>query len=220
MAVDLCMSWVDEHDIPVNTRVRVITQNSYRSANLVGKLGTVKFGKSIYDKLGIEMDNARNNRSALGLFYFRPDEIEIVTDNIKEENNMAINTTNITGYTQAIRVKFIDDSSPCGCVYASFEPELKVGDLVVVKPAHHKIALARVHEILEGTDYETAREVVSKVCTDDYNERVKVRTQVAELKAKMQERARQLQDIALYQMLAKDDPAMQALLDEYQALKK
>jgi hypothetical protein len=205
-------------DIALGTRVRITRKcRKYLRFDLIGKVGIIRSNYGA--NLAIEFDDVKNPKSGYGYFYFNKSLITPVEDNM-EENNMAINTTNITGYTQAIRVKFIDDSSPCSCVYASFEPELKVGDLVVVKPAHHKIALARVHEILEGTDYETTREVVSKVYTDDYNERVKVRTQVAELMAKMQERARQLQDIALYQMLAKDDPAMQALLNEYQALKK
>lgn len=211
----------DDGVIHVNTRVRVISQGRYKKANIVGRFGTVRTDNSIYDTLGIALDDIRNNYSALGVFYLKPNEIEVVTDNdIMEENNMAINVDNITGYTQAIKIKFVDDSRPCGYVYASFEPELKVGDLVVVKPAHHDISLARVEEILEGTDYETKREVISKVDTAAYNARVKLRNQTAELKAKMQERAKQLQDIALYQMLAKDDPAMQALLDEYQALGK
>ena len=210
----------DDDIIPTNTRVRVIAQDSYSYRNFIGKLGRVRYNSPVYDKLGIELDGIRNGRSSLGVFYFRRDEIEIVTDNDLEENNMAINVDNITGYTQAIKIKFVDDSRPCGYVYASFEPELKVGDLVVVKPAHHDIALARVDEILEGTDYEIKREVICKVDTSAYSQRVKLRNQAAELKAKMQERARQLQDIALYQMLAKDDPAMQALLDEYQALGK
>lgn len=211
-------------DIALGTRVRITRKcRKYLRFDLIGKVGIIRSNYGA--NLAIEFDDVKNPKSGYGYFYFNKSLITPVEDNM-EENNMAINTTNttnttnITGYVQAIRVKFIDDSSPCGCVYASFEPELKVGDLVVVKPAHLKIALARVDEILEGTDYETAREVVSKVATEAYNERVKVRTQVAELKAKMQERARQLQDIALYQMLAKDDPAMQALLDEYQALKK
>ena len=204
--------------IPCDTRVRVIKNGSYRSKNLVGKLGTVKYNSSQWNKLGIELDNIRNDRSCLGVFYFRSDEIEIATNDIMEGNNMATNVNNITNYLNAIKIKFIGDSSPCGYIYASFEPDLKVGDLVVVKPAHHSINLARVDEILEGNNHETTREVVCKVDTTAYNERVKIRNQAAELKAKMQERAKQLQDIALYQMLAKDDPEMQVLLNEYRSL--
>lgn len=200
-------------------RVKVSAYHSkYKHISFSGFVGTVRSAISGYS-IAVEFDCIRNKASEYGYFYFSPEELKLV-DNNMEENNMVVYADNITGYTQAIKIKFVDDSRPCGYVYASFEPELKVGDLVVVKPAHHDIALARVDEILEGTDYETKREVICTVDTSAYSQRVKLRNQAAELKAKMQERARQLQDIALYQMLAKDDPAMQALLDEYQALGK
>lgn len=209
--------------IPVNTRVRVIAveagpNGDYKSKILIGKLGTIKLKCDSYGKFGIELDDIQNNRSCLGLFYFRPEEIEVVINHDNEEDNMTVSTTNITGYVNAIRVKYIGESNRCSYVFASFEPDLQVGDLVVVKPAHHSISLARVDEILEGTDYETVREVVSKVDTSAYNERVKVRNQVAELKAKMEARARQLQDISLYQLLAKNDSEMQELLAQYQSI--
>jgi hypothetical protein len=53
-----------------------------------------------------------------------------------------------------------------------------------------------------------------------FDYRVSVRKQAAELKAKMQERAKQLQDIALYQMLAKEDSEMMELLGQFQSLPK
>ena len=216
---DMLVHLIDgEVNIPCDTRVRVIKNGSYKYRDLVGKLGTVKYNSPQWNRLGIELDDLRNGRSCLGVFYFKSDEIEIVTNDIMEENDMATNINNITGYKQAIYVKFIGDSNMCGYVYASFEDKLEVGDLVVVKPAHHSINLARVEEILDGTDYETTREVVCKVDTTAYNERVKVRNQAAELKAKMEERARKLQDVALYKMLAENDPEMQDLLNRYQSL--
>lgn len=45
-----------------------------------------------------------------------------------------------------------------------------------------------------------------------------MRNKAAELKAKMEARAKQLQDIALYKMLAENDPDMAELLNEYQAI--
>ena len=201
-------------------RVQVCRLVSYRNRKIVGKLefayGTVERVEIHWGKIAVRIDNLNNDLSSSGLFYFTASELEIVND-IKEENNMS-NTTKITNYLNAIKIKFVDDVNVCSCVYANFEPDLKVGDLVVVKPAHHKIALARVEEILEGNNYETSREVVSKVDTSYYNERVKIREQAAELKAKMEERARKLQDIALYQMLAENDPDMQKLLEEYRSL--
>lgn len=88
----------------------------------------------------------------------------------------------------------------------------------MVKSLHHGYGLAIVTEILHQNDIQTPREIVAKVDTEAYDNREKSRKLAAELKAKMQERAKQLQDIALYQMLAKEDSEMQDLLNCYQNL--
>lgn len=72
--------------------------------------------------------------------------------------------------------------------------------------------------MLIKNDVALEREIVSIVDTAEYDARVAQRKLAADLKAKMQERAKKLQDVALYQMLAKDDPEMAALLSEYQNL--
>ena len=82
------------------------------------------------------------------------------------------------------------------------------------------MGVATVVEIIDKADVnvDIDREVVAKVDMRPYDYRVATRAKAAELKTKMQERAKKLQDIALYQMLAKDDADMLALLQEYQAL--
>lgn len=203
-------------DIALGTRVRINSLGKkYRRFDLVGKIGIIR--SNYGTNLAIEIDDLKNPASGYGYFYLSKNRFTPLGDddcNNEEENDML----NITNYVNAIKIKFIGESCVCSQVYASFEPDLKVGDLVVVKPAHHSINLARVEEILEGTNYETTREVVAKVDTEAYNQRVKIRNQVAELKSQMEARARKLQDIALYQMLAKDDSEMKELVAQYQAL--
>lgn len=203
------------YDIGTKIRITAIP-TKYKNYDLYGKTGIVR--STHVNNMAILVDGVSNRSSGWGYFYL-PAHCITHVDN-KEDNNMIIDCNNIKNYLNAVKIKFIGDCNPCKYVYANFESDVKVGDLVVVKPAHHAISLARVEEILEGNDYETTREVVAKVYTDYYDDRVKTRNQAAELKAKMQERARQLQDIALYQMLAKDDPDMQTLLNEYQSLAK
>jgi hypothetical protein len=60
-----------------------------------------------------------------------------------------------------------------------------------------------------------SREVVCKIDTTDYKARVETRKKAAELKAKMQERAKKLQDIAIYKMLAEKDDEMAQLLADF-----
>lgn len=177
--------------------------------------GTVR---SVYaDDIGVVLDDIKNHRSVFGAFYFGSRQVKVINDDM-EDTTMVI--SNIKNYLNVVRVRFRGEAKPCNHLYANFEPDLNVGDLVVVKPAHHDITVAKVEEIIEGDNLEVQREIVAKVNTEAYDNRVAVRKQAAELKAKMEERAKQLQDVALYKMLAENDPAMMELLNEYQALTK
>lgn len=202
----------------IGDRVMVFKCDSYKRKNLAGTFGVVKDIMD-YDggKFAVELDGVRNTLSSKGYHYFKPHELVIINDfksHVKENDTMP----NITNYFNAVKIQFIGDTMPCKYIYANFDSYLKVGHLCVVKPAHHGIALAKVVEILDGNDYETPREIVSIVDTSFYDERVKAREKLAELKSQMEKRAKQLQDIALYEMLAKDDPAMMDLLNQYRSL--
>lgn len=199
-------------------RVKLIEQRAYKRYNLLNAIGTVEADYG-YGKVVVKFDGVRNNSSSRGVFYCYPADLVIVNDDnniIMEENNTM---SKITNYLNAVRIQYVDNSAPSSYIYANFEPDLKVGDLCVIQSAHHGLGLARVTEVLEGNSFDiSSREVVAKVYDDFYKERVANRKKAAEIKAKMQERAKQLQDIALYQMLAKDDPEMMELLNAYQAV--
>ena len=127
----------------------------------------------------------------------------------------------LTNYVNVAEVSFLNDNTAFRTFeYANYEPDLAVGDLVVVKSAHHGMGLAEVIDIKERTSNDLYREIVAKVDTAGYNKRVDQREKAAELKAKMQERAKQLQDIVLYQTLAKEDPEMAQLLGDFMTLNK
>jgi hypothetical protein len=200
---------------------RIVVANnrySYKNKNLIGKFGTVienQYGQ--YGKIIVNLDDEYNLRATGGRFYFKPSELSLVNDSasdIEEDNTMQ----NITNYVNITKMRFIDGNNSSTYDYANFDPELKEGDLCVVKSAHHGLGIAKVVEFVDQNDIQTQREIVAKVDTTAYDARVANRAKAAELKAKMKERAKQLQDIALYQMLAKDDADMMALLAEYQAI--
>lgn len=207
-----------DKDIHEGMRVVVnANQTSYKKSYL-GCPGTVIKDLTFpYDKFEVALDGEDNVRSMSGHFYFKGFELSAATDNtidILEENNMQ----NITNYLNIAKIRFIDGNNSSTYEYANFDPSLKEGDMCVVKSAHNGLGVATVVEIINRTDIQTLREVVAKVDTEAYDLRVANRAQMAELKGKMKERAKQLQDIALYQMLAKDDPDMAALLNEYQSI--
>lgn len=197
-----------------NKRVRVIRQHRYGYLNLIGKTGTVI---NVYgSQITVLLDDIRNDKSCRGYFYLSPNDLQVVNEcenDITEENNMY----KITNYVNVAKVRFVDTESDCEHGFANFDPYINVGDLCVVKTVHG-LTLAKIVEIIDRNDLTLEREIVAKVNTDAYDLRVETRAKAAELKSKMQERAKQLQDIALYRILAKDDPEMLKLLSEYHTL--
>lgn len=198
------------------SRVEVVRCNSYKKYNYKGKMGTViRNAYSTYGKILVDLDTESNPYGAMGYFYFKPYELSLVNENdILEENNMQ----NVINYYNIAKVKYLDSDKPSSYSYANFDTTLVEGDLCVVASAHHGLGLARVTEIIHENNIQTPREIVARVDTTDYDFRVESRKNAAELKAKMQERAKQLQDVALYQMLAEKDPEMMELLNRYQSL--
>lgn len=202
-------------DLRTGMRVKVVRQHKYMNTRLIGKVGTVRnpYGAEI----SVRIDGMQNTYSATGLFYLRASELEIINENdiVMEEN---VDMPNVTNYLNTVKIQYVDNVTPSNYIYANYDPDVKVGDLCVIKSSHHGLGLARITEIIDRNDFETCREVVAKVNTECYDERVACRAKAAELKAKMQDRAKKLQDIALYQMLAEKDSAMMELLTEYQAV--
>ena len=208
--------WHDyKNGFTTGMRVQVVNQHKYRNTNLIGKIGTIKSGYGT--EVSVMLDGMRNHYSGTGAFYFKASELKIIEEcnnNIEENNNMP----NVTNYVNAVKIQYVDNVSPSSFIYANFIEDITVGDLCVIKSGHHGLGLAHIVEVIDSNSFETPREVVARVDISDYNDRVEKRVRAAELKDKMKERAKKLQDIALYQMLAKDDPEMMALLEEYQAL--
>jgi len=60
--------------------------------------------------------------------------------------------------------------------------------------------------------------VIQKVDLDGHTTRLEKEKKMAELKLKMEKRRKELQEIEIYQILAKEDEGMAELLKEYQGL--
>lgn len=206
------------HTFKAGDRVVCKYQSKYREYDLDGRKGTIGHAYYASKEIPVYFDDVVNEHSGKGCFYLDPCYLEVYNDEskrIKEETTME----NITNYLNIAKIRFLDTSSSRTYEYANFDPALRPRDLCVAEGTNGKW-LAVVEDIVPRNDVNLQREVVARVDTTAYDERVANRKKAAEIKAKMQERAKQLQDIALYQMLAKDDPAMLELLNEYQAIPK
>lgn len=207
-------------------RVRVIRQSKYRKEELLGRTGTV-FADS-GTNVAVHLDGIKNHRSSYDCFYFKPNEVKLIRES-EEANNEPMEEKTmepITNYLNIATVCPINDPRTM-YYYANYDPNLAVDDICVATSARRTkldplstsgFIVAKVIGIEDASAHDVTGEIVSRVDISDYTDRVESRIKAAELKEKMEARAKQLQDIALYQMLAKDDPDMAALLAEYQGL--
>lgn len=202
----------------IGKRVRIKKAGHYkkRYKSILGAVGVIR---SIWstDNLGVEIDGVENEASKYGYFYFKLSEIELIDDeNDKTKNDEGENEMNkVENYLNVAVVQFMDGGNPNTYEYANFEPDLAAGDCCIVMTAHHGMSLARVVEMRASTEAALYREIVAKFDLAPYEARCEKRKKAAELKAKMRERAKQLQDIGLYHILARDDQAMAQLLQDY-----
>lgn len=202
----------------VGQRVKVVDAGTY-GISYFGETGVIVNPYST-ESIAVLLDSKFNRRSQHGCFYFSVDQLELIETN-NTKNTGEEEMEKLTNYVNVAEVSFLNDNTAFRTFeYANYEPDLAVGDLVVVKSAHHGMGLAEVIDIKERTSNDLYREIVAKVDTAGYNKRVDQREKAAELKAKMQERAKQLQDIVLYQTLAKEDPEMAQLLGDFMTLNK
>lgn len=102
-------------------------------------------------------------------------------------------------------------------VWIGFE-ELNEGDTIVVDTSYGKqvAIVTRCEPWSEGS--KATKCVVGKVNNSKYLKYMAVEALMKDLEKKLAARAKKLQSIALYEMLAKDDPEMRELVDQYKEL--
>ena len=168
------------------------------------------------DSVSVRLDGLRNGASNYGVFYFTRDDLVHEKAKVNKEDK---NMQKMTNYVNIAEVQFLDDKVAFRTFeYANYDPDIKPGDLCVVMSAHHGMGLAEVIDIKQTATEDLYREIVCKVDTSVYEARVELRKKAAELKQRMQERAKKLQDIVLYQTLAKEDAEMAQMLQEFKEL--
>lgn len=186
-------------------RVRVLADPHHDS--IIGMTGRVV---SRYDgNVSVKLDEKKNKRSSYGYFYFHPSMLE----KLKGEKKV------MEGNYTIAHVKFLEGSNTDKTyMYALYDPTIGIGDICVVKSAHHGFGLAKVVEVSPKNSDEITREIVCKADFSDYEAREAGRKRRAELKKLMHERAAKLQETALFAMLAKEDTEMQRLLGEFNGI--
>lgn len=131
------------------------------------------------------------------------------------------NNTDIlmAGY-KPIRIRFLDSNKDCDCNYACYEPNIKNGDLVCVMTGHHGYALANVIDVnpsFKEVD-NGMRQVITIIDTSEFEKRKETAARAAELKREMDERIKEMQKFAIYEVMAAKDPTLAALFNEFKSI--
>lgn len=102
--------------------------------------------------------------------------------------------------------------------YAAYE-DYAEGDYVVVHTGHHGMAIAKVKAVGKEDDkVEYGREIICKIDMTSYNDRKARAKRRAELKNRMKTKVKELQETAIFEMLAKEDAGLAEMLKEFKEL--
>lgn len=198
--------------IALNVKVVVLHSDKYGN-RYEGKCGVIENTSCGGTAVGVKLEGYSNPRSSNGLYWFAEDEIELIES---EETIMMNQNENF----RVAGVKFIDGTNTNKEYFYALFDEYWVGDLVVVQTGHHGLSLAEITSIdCSGKDrVKCSREIVTRVDMSSFYDRQEKRKALAKLKKDMDKKVKELQETALYELLAEKDPSLAAMLAEYKQL--
>ena len=199
-------------EIKLDMKVKIVDGGKY-GTKYVGKSGVIENTSCGNTAFGIRLNGLENPRSSKGLFWFSADELEFIES---EESIMLNQNENF----MVAGVKFLEGTNKDKEYFYALFDEFNVGDLVVVQTGHHGLALAEISSI-GWTDKERvkcSREIITRVDMEAFYVRQEKRKALAQLKKDMNKKVKELQETALYELLAEKDPALAAMLAEYKQL--
>ena len=201
--------------LQTNQAVAILATDNY-DGKFFGKHGVIrKFITNPY-KIGVEFDNVKNSNSSYGLFWFDRKDIDLLENKI--QINESEDTKLLNGY-KSVGIKFLEGTNTeREYIYACYD-EVEQGDYVVVKSGHHGWGLAIISQVFENeVPVECNREVICKFDPSEHFARIAKVKRLAEIKRDMDAKVKELQHLAIYEALAKDNSEMKELLDEFKSL--
>lgn len=172
------------------------------------------------NSIGVEFDDIKNSNSQYGLFWFDKGSLKhnFAVEANKNEINESEETKLLNGY-KSVGIKFLEGTNTeREYIYACYD-EVQEGDYVVVKSGHHGWGLAIISQVFENeVPVECNREVICKFDPSAHFARIEKVKRLAEIKRDMDAKVKELQHLAIYEALAKDNSEMKELLDEFKSL--
>ena len=117
-----------------------------------------------------------------------------------------------------IGVTFEHSSYAKEYAFACYIDDIRVGDTVVVETVNGLMIATVVNLDATLPGKKTLKQVVDKVDMAAFEERKQKAEKVKKLKTKIEKKVKELQDIALYEMLAEKDPELKNMVSELKGL--
>lgn len=140
-----------------------------------------------------------------------------------EQNNIINKGDNemITGNYRIAMVKFVQGTNTTkGYAFALFDEHIGVDDYVLCDTSNG-YNVAKVTEIISKENYEGAdvtKEIICGVDFSSFEQRKENREKAKKLKTEMDKKVKEMQEVTLYEMMAKSNPALAEMLEQYKAL--
>lgn len=225
------MSEIYDYNEYQDQRVKVTytDKRKYREENIVGRYGQVI--KTTSGSIAVQIDGMYNAASSNGFYWFSRSELNIIRDE-SEDNKM-------TGFEQVAIVNLVEDYSKKDYGFALYEDER---NLIVEKdPSKHPVyvvvntrgkdnrVLGIVKELMTVEEYgkNVTTQVVGVVNMDGYNARIdkenrlkEIAKQKASIEKELKSEIEKMNNIALYEKMAKEHPENPRLAELVNALKE
>ena len=173
-----------------------------------------------HQNISVKIDNMRNTHSQYGVYYFKAQQLTLIKEAETRKESKIMEGKYLIA--DACYVSIHDDGRPKENTnmfsFALYDTTIVEGDFCVAKSKTHAFDIVRIQRLRERTDEAITREIVCKIDFSAYAQRLDVRERRDKLRTEMAKKAAQLQEIAVYQMLAESDLGMAALLKEYKEL--
>lgn len=228
--------------------VRVINPRIYDDVECGDIGNIVAIGSTWNVQYQVRLIGKNNAYSSKGYYYFDANDIEKTPEDILSMyptlisiGELALNETKyreivnarygkgaimknkqlLKGYKKAA-VRFRNDTGYKDVWYAMYDDIANLDDSVLCMTGHHGEAIGTIVAIEpfenDAVNVEYGREIICKIDYSAYYDRQKKLKRLAKLKTTMAKKKAELDELAVYELLAKQSPEMANLLSELKEL--
>lgn len=181
-----------------------------------GEIGTVvKCWRGSYNNnnyVEVKLDNGSTHNY---------NELSLISIDTRKQNNITKGDNEmITGNYRIAMVKFVQGTNTVkGYAFALFDNDIKVDDTVLCDTVNG-YGVAKVIEIIAKDEYDgdVTKEIVCSVDFTNFEQRKKNREEAKKLKSEMDKKMKEMQELALYEVMAEKSPELKEMLEAYKGL--